>query len=48
MKNPRGLLIDMEGFIQSKTDDAFIKKLSSELNSKFNFPKGGGRCKVKT
>ena len=35
MKNPRGLLIDMEGFIQSKTDDAFIKKLSSELNSKF-------------
>ena len=35
MKNPRGLLIDMEGFNQSKTDDAFIKKLSSELNSKF-------------
>ena len=35
MKNPRGLLIDMEGFITSKTDDAFIKNLSSKLNSKF-------------
>ena len=35
MKNPRGLLIDLEGFITSKTDDAFIKNLSSKLNSKF-------------
>ena len=35
MKHPRGLFIDMEGFIPSKTDDTFIKKLSSKLSSKF-------------
>ena len=35
MKSPRGLFIDMEGFTQSKTDDNFIKKLSSKLSSKF-------------
>ena len=35
MKSPRGLFIDMEGFIQNKTDDNFLKKLSSKLSSKF-------------
>ena len=35
MKSSRGLFIDMEGFTPSKTDDIFLKNISSKLSSNF-------------